>query len=128
MNNKFMQAVSLIVAIVVALGGAGGTIAVVAHYVTSLETKVAGVEGSVSVLATKQDTANRDLAEIKAQLDTIAPRRVPMSREPAQTVTVEPKTPPSDPNDDTATWPARYLADHCRRCPSCCVTTAAVVP
>jgi len=138
MNNKFMQAVSLVIAFVVALGGAGGTIAVVSHYVSSLETKVASVEGTIAVVAAKQDVAAADLHEIKAQLDTIAPRSVP-GRAVGQAIPPALPAAPlapvattgraaADPNDNVATWPARYLADHCRRCPSCCVTAATGVP
>ncbi len=122
MSNKFMQIASLVIAFVVALGGAGGSIAVVSHYVTSLETEVAAVKGTVAVVAAKQDLAAQDLHEIKITLDTIAPRTAPGAHPVGQVVQATTKS--EDPNDDTATWPARYLADHCKHCPECCASGA----
>lgn len=120
MSNKFMQIASLVLSFVVALGGAGGSIAVVSHYVTSLETEVAAVKGTVAVVAAKQDLAAQDLHEIKVTLDTIAPRTTPGAHPVGQVVQGNAKS--AEPNDDTVTWPARYLADHCKHCPGCCVT------
>lgn len=99
---------------------------------------VGGVDGRLKGLEEK-------VAELTKVINDIAPRKVkaepaaaPMSLPPAAAIaglssteqlfspiavaSASPAGPLPDPNDDTATWPARYLADHCRRCPSCCIT------
>lgn len=113
MSTKFMQISSLILAFIVAIVGAGGSVAVVAHYLGTIDTKV--------------EQTRTDIADIKTTLKAIAPATVPAH--PARQAVQAPAaqvaaTSSEDPNDDTATWPARYLADHCKHCPECCASGA----
>ncbi len=97
---------------------------------------VASINGRLKSLEDK-------VVELSVAIDSIAPRQVktkaaaaPMSLPPEVAaagpapaeqlgITLAAMTaaaPAPDPNDDVATWPQRYLADHCGRCPSCCAT------
>lgn len=118
MSNKTIQVLLLILTALALLGGAGGTIAVVARYTGSIETKV-------------EQTAT-DIAEIKTTLRTIAPPTVvktasmpaapvqplPSSHDPIVTNDIDQSAPREH-------WSVGYVADHCKACPECCVKAQA---
>ena len=120
MTNKTIQVLLLIIAAVTLFGGAFGTIAVVARYTGSIETKV--------------EQTGRDIAEIKTTLDKIAPPTVRAAQASEATTgarvgqgaaapepdRAEQGALPDSAESSTADWHSRYLADHCRLCPSCC--------
>lgn len=126
MTNKTIQVLLLIIAAVTLFGGAFGTIAVVARYTGSIETKV--------------EQTGKDIAEIKVTLDKIAPptvrhaaapapvpapaREATTQGEAAEQGAAEQGTLPDSAESSTADWHSRYLADHCSLCPSCCAKAA----
>lgn len=119
MTNKTIQILLLAIAALTLFGGAIGTIAVVARYTGSIETKV--------------EQTGRDIAEIKVTLDKIAPPTVRTARAPEATTekpaeqgaqAAEPGQGalPASAESSAVEWHGAYLADLCRLCPTCCAT------
>lgn len=115
MTNKTTQVLLLIIAAVTLFGGAFGTIAVVARYTGSIETKV--------------EQTGKDIAEIKSTLRTIAPPTVRTAQAPEAT-TGEGRVEQGAVEQDAlpGSWHSAYIADHCKNCPSCCATAVAGDP
>lgn len=119
MTNKTIQVLLLIIAAITLFGGAFGTIAVVARYTGSIETKI--------------EETGKDIAEIKITLDKIAPPTVRQAaaqaaEPPAQHATTKEAEQgavlPASAESSAVDWHGRYLADHCKLCPSCCASAA----
>lgn len=117
MTNKTIQILLLAIAALTLFGGAFGTIAVVARYNGSIEAKV--------------EQTGRDIAEIKATLNKIAPPTVRTAEAPKATTSGAAEQGAETQEQGQGAlpdWHSAYLADHCRLCPTCCATAVAGDP